>query len=84
MLFKDRYPIFKELNNSLSTGCTLTFFSQPYENILINDKPIITRKSLNFEVSSEIKISYIKAILIEYRLFEKVKIKAFVTEVGPW
>ena len=41
------------------------------------------RKSLNFEKSSEIKISDIKTIINEYRLFEKVNIKAFVTEVSP-
>ena len=35
---KDRYPSFKELNNSSSTGCTLKFFSQPCDYILINDK----------------------------------------------
>ena len=29
---KDRYPIFKELNNSSSTGCTLKTSSQPYED----------------------------------------------------
>lgn len=44
---KDRYPIFKELNNSSSTGCILKFFSQPYEDILINDKTIVKRKSLH-------------------------------------
>ena len=43
---KDHYPIFKELNNSSSTGCTLKFFSQPYEDILINDKTVVMRKSL--------------------------------------
>ena len=29
---KDRYPVFKELNNSSSTGCTLKTSSQPYED----------------------------------------------------
>ena len=80
---KDRYSIFQELNSSSSTGCTLKFFSQLYEDISINDKIAIQRKSLNFEKSSEIKISDIKTIINEYRLFEKVDIKAFVTEVSP-
>ena len=41
------------------------------------------RKSLNFEKSSKIKISDIKTIINEYRLFEKVNPEAFVTEVSP-
>ena len=42
------------------------------------------RKSLNFEKSSEIiKVSDIKTIINEYRLFEKVNPEAFVTEVSP-
>ena len=80
---KNRCPIFKELNSRLSTGCTLKFFSQTYEDILINDKTVVYRKNLNFEKSSEIKISNIKTIINEYRLFGKVNIKAFVTEVSP-
>ena len=46
---KDRYPIFKELNSSSSTGYTLKFFSQPYEDILINGNSVVQKKSLNFE-----------------------------------
>ena len=68
MQCKEWYPILKELNNSSSTGCTLKFFSQSYEDILTDDKTIGTRKSLNFGKSSEIKISDIKAIINEYRL----------------
>ena len=41
------------------------------------------RKSLNFEKPSEIKISDIKTIINEYRLFKKNNINAFVTEVSP-
>ena len=44
-----------KLSNSSSTGCALKFFSQSYEDILINDKAVVTRKSLNFEKSFEIK-----------------------------
>ena len=45
-----------KLSNSSGTGCTLKFFSQSYEDILINDKAVVTRKSLNFEKSFEIKV----------------------------
>ena len=79
---KDRYPIFKGKNNSSSTACKLKFFSQPHEEILINDKTVVIRESLSFEKSSDIKISDIKTIINECRLFEKVNIKAFVTEVS--
>ena len=72
-----------KMSNSSSTGCTLKFFSQSYENILINDKAVVTRKSLNFEKSFEIKVWYIKTIIIEHRLFDKVNIKAFVRETSP-
>ena len=65
---KYRHPIFKELNSSSSTGGTMKLFSQPYGDILINDKTVVLRKSLNFEKSSEIKNSDIKTIN-EYRLF---------------
>ena len=76
--YKDQYSIFKELNNSSSTGCTLKFFSRPYAVILINDKTVVMRKRSNFE-----KLSDFKTIINEYRLFEKVNIKASVTEVSP-
>ena len=75
---KDQYLIFKELNNSSSTGCILKFCSRPYAVILINDKTVVVRKSSNFEKSSDVK-----KIINEYRLFEKVNIKASVTEVSP-
>ena len=68
--------------NSSSTGCTLKFFIQPYEDILMNDNTVVQRKKLNFEKSSEIKTSDIKTKINEYRLFEKVNINAFVTEVS--
>ena len=61
----------------------MKFFSQTYEDILTNDKTVVQRKSLYFEKLSEIKISDIRAIINEYRLFEKVNIKAFVIEVSP-
>ena len=75
---KDQYSIYKELNNSSSTGCTLKFFSRPYAVIFINDKTVVMRKRSNFE-----KLSDFKTIINEYRLFEKVNIKASVTEVSP-
>ena len=59
---KDQYKIFKELNSNSSTGCTLKFFRQPYEDIVINDKTVVQRKSLNFEKFSEIEISDLKTI----------------------
>ena len=68
--------------NISSTGCTLKFFIQPYEDILMNDNTVVQRKNLNFEKLSEIKTSDIKTKINEYRLFEKVNINAFVAEVS--
>ena len=38
---KSQYPIFKEPNNSSSNRFTLKFFSEPYEDILINHKTVV-------------------------------------------
>ena len=38
---KDRYRVFKELNDSAATGCTIKCYRQPQIVILINDKSSI-------------------------------------------
>ena len=53
---RDWYPVFKELSNSSRTNCTLKFFSQSFEENLINDKTVVMRKTLNFKKPLEIKI----------------------------
>lgn len=80
---KDRYPIFKELNDSSSSGCMIKRFTKSDEDVMIDDQSTISKIDLSFDKCTTVTVNPIRKIINEFRLYDKVNIKAFITDLSP-
>ena len=79
---KDRYRIFKELDESGDQGCVILSYDQGDDDIIINDSSKVSKSVLNFQRSKEIKYHDINSIINEFSLYTRVNVKGKITDLG--
>ena len=79
---KDRYRIFKELDESGDQGCVILSYDQGDNDIIINDSSKVSKSALNFQRSKEIKYFDINSIINEFSLYTRVNIKGKTTDLS--
>ena len=79
---KDRYIIFKELDESGEQGCMITSYDTNDNDILINDCTKVSKIVLDFNKAKETVYSDIKSVINEFSLYTRVNIKGKITDLS--
>ena len=76
---KDRYIIFKELDESGEQGCMITSYDTNDNDILINDCTEVSKIVLDFNKAKDTVYSNIKSVINEFSLYTRVNIEGKIT-----
>ena len=79
---KDRYIIFKELDESGEQGCIITSYDTNDNDILINDCTKVSKIALDFNKAKDTVYSDIKSVINEFSLYTRVNIKGKITDLS--
>ena len=79
---KDRYIIFKELDESGEQGCMTTSYDTDDNDILMNDCNKVSKIALDFNKAKDTVYSDIKSIMNEFSLYTRVNIKGKITDLS--
>ena len=79
---KDRYIIFKELDESGEQGCMITSYDTNDNDILINDCTKVSKIVLDFNKAKDTVYSDIKSVINEFSLYTRVNIKGKITDLS--
>ena len=66
---KNRYIIYKELDESRKQGCLITPYNTNDNDILIDDCTKVSKIALDFDKSKDTSYSDIKSVINEYSLY---------------
>ena len=79
---KDRYIIFKELDESGEQGCMITSYETNDNNILINYCTKVSKIALDFNKAKDTVYSDIKSVINEFSLYTSVNVKGKITDLS--
>ena len=82
MLRKNRYIIFKELDESGEQGYMITFYDTNDNDILINDYTKVSKLALVFNKAKNTVYSDIKSVIDDFSLYKCGYIKEKITDVS--
>ena len=79
---KDRYIIFKELDECDEQGCMITSYDKNDNDILINDCTKVSKIALDFNKAKDTVYSDIKSVINEFSLYTHVNNKGKITDLS--
>ena len=79
---KDRYIIFKELDESGEQVCMIRSYDTNDNDILINDCTKVSKIALEFNQAKDTVYSDIKSVINEFSLYTRVNIKGKITDLS--